>query len=935
MHLKVRNLFAQLCILFLLFPYTMFGKTLGQAKGRLEGYVVNLQNGDLLIKAKVEVVGKGIIVETGVDGDYSLSLEPGTYTIKFFRDGFRNHLEENVAIAAGETREVKAVLTPVDYKGEVVDIKASNGDDVVGTIEERKAASTISDTISRIEISKDTASSAAGVLQRSPGITLVNDFVYVRGLGDRYSNTMLNNSVLTSTEPDRKVVPMDLIPSSLLQNVKVLKTFTPDQPGEFSGGLVKLDTIELPKATTLSLSFSLGFNSQTQGEDFLRAPSSGSDFKEFFGFGRNNRALPASIPSNERLLRELPPFFPGLSPAELQAIGRSFENIWDPRAESARPDLGWGLSGGTAFGKFGIVGALNFKNELRTLDEIRNFYQISGQSNGQPIITPSSAYDYDRSTTTARLGSALNLAYQFNNQQKVFFKNFFTNQASDEARIFEGFNQDRGTTFLNHRLRYVQEKIYTGQLSGDHVLTLLWDTILTWRYTYSRATLDEPDLRESLYEQSQFTGDFIYLNQTQSLFRLFNEMRENLREPAFDVVKFWFFGNKSLNLKAGASCINRDRVFDSRRFRFVPRDLQGIDTSLRPEQLLVPSHISPEIGFEIREETRTTDHYDALHNISAGYVMGDLAMGNWRFIGGVRVEKSLQRVTTFEPFQVNPSTVQAELDDTDYLPSIGLAYSFRNSSMAIRSGYSRTLARPQFRELSPFEFTDVTGGRSTQGNANLKRTLINNYDVRYEWFLAPSELLAVSFFHKDLDDPIEAVVRAQTTLITSFNNAETARNSGLEVEFRKNLNTLWNRFDHLALNLNYTYVRSRVEIGADNAERLTNAERPLVGQAENVFNLVLNYDIPRWQAEARALFNYTGERISDVGALGLPDIIEHGYPSLDALFSKSFGGETKWRFEFQAENLLNRRVDFRLDDQAFNVYKRGRTFSFGVSYKVF
>ena len=255
--------------------------------------------------------------------------------------------------------------------------------------------------------------------------------------------------------------------------------------------------------------------------------------------------------------------------------------------------------------------------------------------------------------------------------------------------------------------------------------------------------------------------------------------------------------------------------------------------------------------------------------------------------------------------------------------------------MSLRVGFSRTVARPQFRELSPFEFTDITGGRSTVGFPELRRTLISNYDIRYEWFVTPGELIAVSVFHKDFDDPIETVVQAQTTLINSFRNVDKARNTGIELEVRKNLGAWWGVFENLSMTTNYTFVRSTVNIGAENQGLLTDDERPLVGQSENMFNLILNYDIPRIGAEARALFNYTGPRITEVGALGLPNIIQHGRPVLDLLFAKSFGTEKRIRFEFTAENLLNRRADFRLDNQAQNVYQLGRTFEFGVSYKIF
>ncbi|HYP29906.1 MAG TPA: outer membrane beta-barrel protein [Blastocatellia bacterium] len=930
---RIRRLLSILSILAALASMTPSARA-GQQRqkrspGRLEGAVYNVASGDPLTKVSIEVTGHEEIFSTGVSGDYSISLGPGTYTVRFFREGFNDQSVADVLIISGESKQLDAALSPVGHQvGESVTVSAGSSNDVVAMLEDRKASTTISDAISALEISKDTASSAAGVLRRAPGVSVVDRFVFIRGLGERYSNTAMNDAIMPTTEPDRKVVPMDLIPANLLQNIKILKTFTPDQPGEFSGGLVRLETVDLPRAASLSVSFSLGFNSETQGKRFLGYAGGGNDF---FGFGRRARSLPAAIPAGERVLRGNI-FLPGgFTPEQMESFGESFENIWDPREEGARPELGWSVSGGRSFGRFGVIGALSFKNELQTRSEVRNFYQIAEAGR----LSPTHSYDYDSSTMTARLAGTLNTTYEINKDHRLFFKNFLTNQANDETRVFEGFNQDRGTDLRNTRLRYMEERIYTGQASGNHLMPSLGDSILTWRYTYSRATLDEPDLRETLYEFSPVVDDFVYLNQTQSLFRLFNEMRENVREPAFDLAKYWFFGGKSLNTKLGASFINRDRVFDSRRFRFTPRGLSGIDTTLPPEQLLVPANIGQDRGFEIREETRTTDHYDALHNITSGYLMGDLTVGRWRFIGGARAEKSVQRVQTFEPFRARQVPILAELENTDWLPSVGVAYSLRNGSMALRGGYSRTVSRPQFRELSPFEFTDVTGGRSTVGNPDLERTLITNYDLRWEWFYSPTELLAVSAFYKDMENPIEVVVEPTAEVRTTYRNVDRARISGVELETRRNLSGLWQRLENLSVNLNYTFARSRVEIGEENRIILTDIERPLVGQAENLLNVSLAYDLPRLGFESRALYNFTGARITDVGALGLPNIVEHSYPHLDLMFAKGFGGDKKLRAEFTVENLLNRQVDYRLGDRPFRVYRSGRTFAIGLSYRIF
>lgn len=939
---KIKRFTAAVCALLLatgvLFAPAAQGLTrpnqqsqTNQKTGKVTGFVQNLANSSPLIKATVEVVGKSLSVETGVDGLYTLTLEPGTYDLKVSRDGFVAQKLDGVTVTAGETLELDVVLQAVGA-GESVDINAGNASEIADTIVERKSNTMVSEIISAREIAKDTSSSAAGVLQRVTGVTVIDRFVFVRGLGERYSNTSLNDSILPTPQPDRKVVPMDLIPSSLLQSVKILKTFTPDQPGEFSGGLVRLETVDFPKASSLSMKFSTGFNTRTHDRDFFTYAGAGGG-RDFFGFGRSRRELPAAIPRSERVFRGND-FLPGgFTPEQLEVMGESFDNRFTPRRADARPILGWSASGGRSFGKFGFVAAASFKNEPETLAEFRNYFGL-GEANR---IVPLATYDYDSSRYVARLGVTLNTSYELSKNHKVFFKNFLTNQATDEARIFEGFYLDRGTDIRNQRLRYIEERIYTGQFSGNHLLDWLGDSVLTWRYTYSRATLDEPDLRESLYEFSEPADSFIYFNQTQSLFHLFNEMRENVREPAFDLAKYFFFGGASLNTKLGASYINRDRLFDSRRFRFLPRGniLTSLDTRRPPEELLTPANISGVNGFEVREETRTTDHYDALNNIYAGYLMADYTLKNWRFIGGARLEKSIQRVNSFEPYRPEVVPVAANLDNLDVLPSAGLVYSFHNGAMNLRTGFSRTVARPQFRELSPFEFTDVTGGRSAIGNPDVQRTLITNYDTRFEWFFGATELLAIGFFHKDLDQPIEIVVEPTTALRTSYRNAESARNTGIELEFRKNLGNWWERLKGFSFNSNYTYVKSRVEIGEQVGIVLTSLNRPLVGQAENVFNVALDHQLPEWGFEWRALFNYTGARITEVGALGLPDTIFKGYPNLDLSFTKGFGGERRWNVEFQIENLLDRQYNYRVGSELFRTYRAGRSFEFSVAYKIF
>ena len=415
---------------------------------------------------------------------------------------------------------------------------------------------------------------------------------------------------------------------------------------------------------------------------------------------------------------------------------------------------------------------------------------------------------------------------------------------------------------------------------------------------------------------------------------MFSEMRESIREPAFDFLKYFFTSKSTFSFKLGFSNVNRDRRFNSRRFRFLPRGFDGVDRSASPENLYASQNIAPD-RFEINEDTRPTDFYVAAQDITAGYVLGDYTRNKLRLIGGVRIERGKQEVSTLDAFSVQATPIVAKLDDLDFLPSISGVYSF-TSTFSLRTSYSQTVSRPQFRELSPFEFSDITGGRATLGNPNLKRALIRNFDIRGE-YLNSGNLISFGFFYKNLNSPIEIIVESTTALRTSFRNAQGAINKGLEFELRQNLGNLYSRLSNISINTNYTFVSSNIRIGDQDLSVLTSKERPLAGQSRHLLNTSLDYDLANFQSNARIIFNYTGARISDVGTFALPDIIEKGFPTVDFLFSKKFGSkkDARWEVKFSGENLLNRQVRFKILDQPFQVYRRGRTFGLGVSYTFF
>ena len=554
--------------------------------GTVLGFVYDASTGTPLPQVQVEMTGEVTVrATTTIEGSFMIEGVPvGLYTVSYSSSKHQAVNVEGLAVIAGEIADASTVMS---MKGEstVVDVVATVAASVAtqqAMLVERKLASTVSDTISAEEIRGGTSSDASEAIEKVTGVTTMNDFVFVRGLDSRYSGTTLNNAMLASTEPERRVVPLDLFPASLIDSIKVQKTYSPDLPGEFSAGLVQVQTTEFPTRPTLSVSYSLGYNDQTQGHTFLDYPGGSRDF---FGFDDGTRALPGAIPVDQRVDRFT------FSRDELQELGRSFATNWErvPR-DLSRPSMGWNIVAGNTFGKLGIVGALTFSNSLNSIfDQERNYYfpnpdAALGNPNAGPPV-PQSQFAYDESKESVRLGGVFNISYQFTPANKIAWRNFISRDTDDSARYYEGYYQDFNTDIRNQRLRYIERTIMNSQLAGEHLFKGLANSVMTWAMSYSSATRDEPDLRESLHIYHPRTDQFIFFDDSQSAFRMFNDLDETILNPSFDMLVPFYKGTFSGAVKFGANYSSRARDFRSRRFKYVLRGTRGVDRTLLPNEL--------------------------------------------------------------------------------------------------------------------------------------------------------------------------------------------------------------------------------------------------------------------------------------------------------------------------------------------------------------
>ena len=904
-------------------------------KVRVTGVVRDESNNITLPGIAVEVAG-GETVYTDVDGRYVIDLVPGTYSIKVAMDGYETKTL-NVAVAAGARVIDANVGLTMSRFAETVQVTASGAIDAVTSsaeaqIADRKSAAVITDNLGSQEMKKNADSDAAQAMSRVTGMSVVdNQYVFVRGLGERYSNTTLAGSTLPTTEPDKKVVPLDLFPAGLLDSVQVSKSYSPDRSAEFAGGLVQIQPLKFPSRAVLDFSYGLSSYTNATGKSI---PLSPVGTRDWLGFDDGARALPSGIPNNKIVRQGIYTPDVGYNDTQVATFGRLLGNQWRPVDADGKPGQNWGLVFGNRFGKLGIVASATHSYKEHFQDEQRAFYRIGDSATDLEAV---SDYRIQTGTQKAQIGAVANLAYQFNPNNRIAFENFYSHSGRDEGRRFEGPNTENNFYYYNNRLQYIEEGLISTALAGDHFLRGLGNSRIDWRVNVARANRDEPDLRETLYQQPFLAGTTnpnpsvrpVLADESQSGFRLFNNLDDETIDAALNWSTFSSAGSRPTQYKFGVSYIDRTRDFASRRFRYIPVVLSKsdppvllFDATRQPEELFTNDNIGR--AFRFNEETRPVDAYDGAQTTASAYGMVDIAFSaRTRVNGGVRVERFEQTVNTFDPFGLFVRTISATNENTDVFPAINLVQSF-SSNQNLRISYSTTVNRPEFRELAAFEFTDVVGSRATRGNPELKRALIQNVDARWELFPGGRSIFATSLFYKRFDSPIERVVIAGAQPITTFQNADSARNFGAEVE------AAYDFGGGIFINANYTFVDSKIALAPEQRSVQTSLERPLAGQSKNLFNVTGEWAMKGFSA--RVLLNYAGDRISDVGANQAPDSIEQGRETVDVVLTQRIG---KFNFRISGENLSDSEYLFTQGAENQRVFKLGRTIGFSVGFNVF
>lgn len=826
-------------------------------------------------------------------------------------------------------------------------------------VQERIEQPVVADLIGVEQISRVGDSTVSLALRRLPGVTLVNDqFIYVRGLGERYSSTTLNGAYVPSPDLTRNVIPLDLFPAEIIESLAVQKGFTPDQPAAFGGGSVDIRTQGIPEDPVFNVQVGSGWNSDSSDKGLTY--QGGKDDK--FGIDDGTRELPAA-------LRDAIQQYQGkLAPAEIfQALQRDggFHTIAEAEAinrqlatglnrnldineRSIDPDLSVEASAGNSWylgesqnWRVGVLGLADYENSWRNRDRVN-----------RSVLTPDEVFFNTRRTVNqVTLTGSLNLGLEYVGEHKVEVSGLYLRNTEDDASIQTGhnfnFQRASGQQLRNYRTRFEERDLELVQLSGTHTLGpetlgllgglsefgLLHDMSFAWYYSEATANTDIPNevLISAEDQIDPATGALqstrLRASATAADYR-FTELQDDVNSYGWGLSRPFALGEVDLELSGGWDYYEKGRGYLQTQFG-LGTTAPGSDAARAgtPGQALSDANIlNPANGYILSIGGVGTESYLAGETVSAHYGNFDLNWaGRWRLSGGVRWEDFERVSVPINPLEFDPGVGKIPIPTDqlativkvadDYYPALALTYmkpDFWAEDFQLRLGWSETTARPDLREVSGATYIDPLTEARVQGNPNLVNSDLMNVDLRAEWFFANGDNFTVSAFYKDITDPIETIEAAGTDDNTSltFINAESAEIYGVEVEWLKSLGLFsgalggWIESFFIAGNL--TVSDSEIVIGQA-ALNLTNNKRSLTQHSDYVANVQLGFDSPGGAHTATLVYNGFSERVFFGGRNGAPDAIEQPFHSLDLIYS--FYPTESLSFKLRLQNLLDEQIE--------------------------
>ena len=934
------------------FSFSLFGQ-----KGNVRGSITDAKTGEPIMFANILIKETGNGDSSDFDGNYSLSIEEGVYTLEFSYVGYTSLTVTDVVITEGKDAELHVKMTEDSQTLEevVVTAKEIRNTETALLAIQRKALGVL-DGVSAQSIKRTGDSDVGAAIKRVTGVSVEGGkHVIVRGLGDRYSKTILNGMDVPGLDPDKNSVQLDLFPTNLVDNIIVYKSFTPELPGDFTGGMVNVITKDFPDAKTMAFSVGGTYNPDMHFNDQFLTYEGGST--DFLGFDDNTRALriPVSfdipnVSQNDPILTELTTAFNPImsSMKKKNGMNYSLSGSHGNQINLSKFDVGYTVSANykneTAFYD-NVQFNTYFKDPVLANNELLRDVAVSGQLGESSILWSTQA------------GVAVKT-----DKHKISLSGLRSQNGISKAAFFNQERFEFGQAILEkHNLEYTERSVTNFLLAGKHRIGD-GNFEINWKLSPSFSNMSEPDIRLTAYET---TNEIYELNPSTGggVSRTWRSMDESSYSGNLDLT-YKFIGIKGLDskIKAGFAGTIKERDFEILGYNFPVHQRGLVDFSGNPNELFTEEMVwTPEnnMGTYVLFNFEPSKSYNARQNILAGYVMNELPLSKkLKLVYGARVEKVDNWYTGRRQNVNNPETDLYQdrkvLEELDILPAANMVYTIKEDAdngktMNLRASFTRTLARPSFKEKSIAQIEDRITGRTFIGNIDLEETKVNNVDARWEYFLPKGQIVSVSSFYKSFTNPIE-LTAYNATSPDNFTprNVGNATLMGLEFEVRKNLSFITTKLDRFSISVNTTIVDSKVnmteeefagrQIAARENETIENT-RDMVGQSPYLINAGLNYIDRERGWESALSFNTQGKRLSILGIGQVPDVYEKSFDSLNFKLSKRFGKDRHWKASFGIGNILGAEKtriyqSFEAEDQLFELFQPGRTFSFGIGYNL-
>ncbi|WP_417600883.1 TonB-dependent receptor domain-containing protein [Owenweeksia hongkongensis] len=949
-------------------------------KGIIRGQVIDGETGEPLFSANAVLKGTMTGATTDFDGKFELSAEEGTYNLEVTFIGMASVNITDLKVKSGDVTVVEAIaLKPASNElGEVVITAEVARNTQAAMMTLKKKSTNVIDGISAGELKKTGDSDAGDAAKRVTGVSVEGGkYVYVRGIGDRYTKTMLNGVDVPGLDPDRNAIQIDIFPTNLIDNMTILKSGLAELPADFTGGLVDIVTKDFPDRPVFDVSVGLGYNPAMHfNSDYITYDGGKTDF---LGFDDGTRALPEGADDNP-----IPsPFSRSTySDQEINDFIGSFNPTLGAMKQRSFMDYDLGVSAGNQKmlengNKLGYIFSLTYKNSTDYYDEVEyGEYVLPTQGNDNPEMLYTNKRNGSKGSNNVLLGGMAGLAYKTQNAKYQFTVMHLQNGETEAAQMHVDNSENGNATGQSGYQAYQNSLVYSERaltnvlLSGEHHLKDdKWE--VNWRISPTLSRMDEPDLRKTSFSINR--GDSTFeAGQGGNPRRSWRDLSEINTVAQLNLIRKHKMFDRDAKLKFGGSYVYKNRSYEILTF-----DLQSYlnwpEFTGDPNAVLTPENIYPN-GSQMwynpsQEEVNANEYTSTAHN-TAFYVSEEVSLSmRLKAIVGLRAEYFVQYHTGRDQAGANGAQGgnvldnEKVLDALDLFPSANLIFA-KDENENIRFSYFRSIARPSFKELSFAQIQDPITDRIFNGgfyeytdggtgevlwNGDLTETRINNFDLRWEMFMKPGEVFSISGFAKFFDNAIELVriPTAQTTSEFQPRNVGNGQLFGAEIEFRKNLGFISPVFDKYSFSGNFTYAYSQIDMSnveeegrkayAREGQEIT-GKRPMAGQAPYIVNAGLSYDNLDKKFNAGVFYNVKGRTLEVVGGRVFPDVYTEMFHSLNFTARKAFGKDSRSAVTFKVKNILNDvqesfYVGYEAQDQIFSRLSPGVQFSLGYTYK--